>query len=77
MSIQTLAPPMDITWTRMAFARDMIDTKFGDLAFGPKWRSSLAVYYYIVPDEETADSYPELENRLPEVHVEHYRLQPQ
>jgi hypothetical protein len=36
----------------------MIDTNFGDLIFGPKWRSSLAVYYYIVPDEETADAYP-------------------
>jgi hypothetical protein len=26
--------------------------------FLPKWRSSLAVYFYIVPEEETADSYP-------------------
>ena len=30
MSIQTLAPPLDITWTRMAFSRDMVDTNFGD-----------------------------------------------
>ena len=58
MSIQTLTPPQDITWTRLAFSRDMIDTNFGDLAFSPKWRSSMAVYYYIVPDEETADAYP-------------------
>ncbi|MFD8559704.1 hypothetical protein ACFV1N_20685 [Streptosporangium canum] len=36
----------------------MIDTNFGDFTFGPKWRSSLAVYYYIVPEEETADEYP-------------------
>jgi hypothetical protein len=58
MSIQTLTPPLDITWTRLAFTRDMIVTNFGDLAFGPKWRSSLAVYYFIVPEEETADGYP-------------------
>lgn len=58
MSIQALGPPLDITWTRMAFSRDMIDTNFGDFTFGPKWRSSLAVYYYTVPDEETADDYP-------------------
>lgn len=58
MTAQTLTPPQDITWTRMAFARDMIDTNFGDQLFRPKWRSSLAVYYYFVPDEETADAYP-------------------
>lgn len=58
MAIQALTPPQDITWTRAAFARDMIDTNFGDLRFSPKWRSSLAVYYYIVPEEETADAYP-------------------
>ncbi|MEU6322773.1 hypothetical protein [Streptomyces sp. NPDC047009] len=58
MAIQTLAPPLDITWTRMAYSRDMVDTNFGDFTFGPKWRSSLAVYYYLVPGEETADDYP-------------------
>ncbi|MBT2456852.1 hypothetical protein [Streptomyces sp. ISL-86] len=58
MSIQTLAPPLDITWTRMAYSRDMVDTNFADFTFGPKWRSSLAVYYYLVPEEETADEYP-------------------
>ncbi|AOB31395.1 hypothetical protein AKI39_12910 [Bordetella sp. H567] len=51
-------PPQDITWTRMAFSPDMVDTNFGDMAFSPKWRSSLAVYYYVVPEEETADTYP-------------------
>jgi len=59
MALQTLTPPQDITWTRMAYSRDMIDTNFGDLALLPKWRSSLAVYYYIVPEEETADAYPD------------------
>jgi hypothetical protein len=58
MTMTSLMPPADVTWTRMAFARDMVDTNFGDLAFSPKWRSSLAVYYYIVPDEETTDAYP-------------------
>jgi len=58
MTLQTLTPPRDITWTRMAFARDMIDTNFGDQLFRPKWRSSFAVYYYLVPEEETADAYP-------------------
>jgi hypothetical protein len=58
MAIQALTPPQDITWTRMAFTRDMIDTNFGDMIFSPKWRSSLSVYYYIVPDEDTADNYP-------------------
>ncbi|MBE1605716.1 hypothetical protein [Actinopolymorpha pittospori] len=58
MSVLSLTPPLDITWTRIAFSRDMIDTNFGDATFGPKWRSSLAVYYYVVPDEETADAYP-------------------
>jgi hypothetical protein len=42
----------------MAFSRDMVDTNFGDSTFGPKWRSSLAVYYYLVPEEDTADVYP-------------------
>ncbi len=58
MSLQSLTPPQDITWTRLAYSRDMIDTNFGDLNFPPKWRTSLAVYFYIVPDEETVDSYP-------------------
>ena len=58
MGLQPLTPPQDITWTRMAFSRDMIDTNFGDLDFGPRWRSSLAVSYYIVPPDETAEGYP-------------------
>jgi hypothetical protein len=58
MGIQSLTPPQDITWKRFAYSRDMIDTNFGDLKFPPKWRSSLAVYYFIVPEEETADEYP-------------------
>ena len=58
MGIQSLSPPQDRTWQRLAYSRDMIDTNFGDLKFPPKWRSSVAVHYYIVPDEETADAYP-------------------
>lgn len=58
MAIQALTPPQDITWSRMAFSPDMIDTNFVDTGFTPKWRSSLAVYQYVVPEEETADAYP-------------------
>ena len=42
----------------MAFSRDMIDTSLGDATSGPTWRSSLAVYYCVVPEAETADDYP-------------------
>jgi hypothetical protein len=59
MTIPSLTPPQDITWKRMAFSRDMVDTDFGNMAFPPKWRTSLSVYYYVVPEEETVDAYPE------------------
>ena len=61
MSIQGLTPPQDITWTRMLFSRDMMDEKpdFRNLfELPPRWRSSFAVYQYIVPEEETVDAYP-------------------
>jgi len=58
MAIQSLTPPQDITWTRMLFSRDMMDTNFDSLNFPPKWRTSLSVYYYVVPEEETVDAYP-------------------
>ena len=59
MSVQALTLPLDITWRRLAFARDMVDTNFGDLLLPPKWRSSLAVYQYVVPEEQTAESHPD------------------
>lgn len=37
----------------------MIDTDFGDLNIPPKWRSSMAVYAYVVPEEETKEAYPD------------------
>ncbi len=58
MALQSLTPPQDITWTRLGYSRDMIDTNFGDLNFPPKWRTSMTVYSYIVPEEETVDAYP-------------------
>jgi len=58
MSIQALTPPQDVVWTRMAYSSDMIDTNFGNNSLPPKWRSSLAVFYYILPDEDVADDYP-------------------
>ena len=57
MGIQSLSPPQDIPWQRLAYSRDMIDTNLGDLKFPPKWRSSLVLHYYIAPNEETADAY--------------------
>jgi hypothetical protein len=57
MSLQSLTPPQDVTWTRLAYSRDMIDKDF-DHRLPPKWRSSMAIYYYIVPEEDSADAYP-------------------
>jgi hypothetical protein len=59
MTSRALTMPLDITWQRLAFSRDMIDTSFGDLDFPPKWRSSMAIYAYAVPEEQTAESYPD------------------
>jgi hypothetical protein len=56
VSSPALALPLDITWRRLAFSRDMVDTNFGDLVLPPKWRSSMAVYQYGVPEEQTAES---------------------
>jgi hypothetical protein len=58
MSIQALTLPLDITWQRFGYSRDMVDTNFRTLSLPPKWRSSMAVYSYVVPDEQTAESYP-------------------
>jgi hypothetical protein len=59
MSTQALSLPLDITWQRLAYSRDMVDTDFGSIDFPPKWRSSLALYAYLVPEEQTAESYPD------------------
>lgn len=37
----------------------MTDTNFEEPALPPKWRSSMTVYYYVVPKEQTADTYPD------------------
>jgi hypothetical protein len=58
MTTQALTIPLDITWRRFAFSRDMIDTNFKQALLPPKWRSSMAVYTYVVPEEETAEAYP-------------------
>jgi len=58
MVSQALTIPLNITWQRFGYSRDMIDKKFGDLSLPPKWRSSLAVFAYVVPREQTAESYP-------------------
>ena len=56
MATQALTLPLDITWQRIGYSRDMIDTNFGDLLLPPKWRSSLTVFAYVVPREQTAES---------------------
>jgi hypothetical protein len=58
MTTQALTIPLDITWQRFAFSRDMIDTNFRVALLPPKWRSSMAVYSYVVPEEQTAEAYP-------------------
>ncbi len=58
MTTQALNLPLDITWQRFGYSTDMIDTNFGELNLPPKWRSSMAVYSYVVPQEQTAESYP-------------------
>lgn len=34
----------------------MIDTNFDNMAFRPKWRTSLVVYYYVVSADPTQRS---------------------
>lgn len=55
---QNLSLPKDIAWRRLAFSPDMFDTNFKDPSLPPKWRNSLAAFYYVVPEEETKDIYP-------------------
>jgi len=59
MSEEALKLPKDITWERLAFSPDMFDTNFGDPSMPPKWRSSLAAFYYAVPEDETKENYPD------------------
>jgi hypothetical protein len=42
--------PIDIPWKRLAASSDMIDMTYGDAAFPPKWRSSVAIFYH-EPDD--------------------------
>ncbi|HSQ90049.1 hypothetical protein, partial [Romboutsia sp.] len=56
---QNLSLPKDIPWRRLAFSPDMFDTKFKDPNLPPKWRTSLTGFYYVVPEEETKDMYPD------------------
>lgn len=59
MSAEAPKSPKDITWERLAFSPDMFDTNFGDPSTPPKWRSSLAAFYYTVPEDETKENYPD------------------
>ncbi len=55
---KSLSLPKDIPWKRLAYSVDMVD-ELMDASLPPKWRSSVAVFYYEVPEEETAEDYPE------------------
>jgi hypothetical protein len=59
MSTQAMTMPLDVTWQRLAYSRDMLDTNFGDANFPPKWRTSMAIYSYVVPEAQTAQEYPD------------------
>ncbi|MGZ4881583.1 MAG: hypothetical protein ACXV7G_11050 [Halobacteriota archaeon] len=54
-----LSLPTDIPWERLAVSQDMIDTDLLDDFMLPKWLPSLAAFYYIVPEDETKDLYPD------------------
>jgi hypothetical protein len=59
MCPQALSLPMDISWQRLAYSRDMMDTNSADFDLPPKWRSSMAIYSYLVPEDQTAMQYPD------------------
>ena len=58
MPTQALTLPVDISWQRLAFSADMIDTDFNAVSLPPKWRSSLCIFYHVVPQEQTVEAYP-------------------
>ena len=58
MPLQSLAIPIDITWQRLGYAREMMDDSFGNLSVPSKWRSSLAIFGYVVPQDQTVEAYP-------------------
>ena len=59
MAIQALTPPVNVPWQRLAFSTDMVDRSFSDEGLPPRWRSSVAVFSYVVPYEQTAEDYPD------------------
>ncbi len=46
MTINTLSLPIDIPWKRLCVSDDMIDRNVCDAEYPPKWRSSIAAFYY-------------------------------
>lgn len=57
MALDALGIPLDIPWKRVAWTRDMLHRK--NFPAPPKWRTSLTVYAYPVPLEDTEDEYPD------------------
>lgn len=58
MSTDILSLPVDIPWEQFAITPDMFDAEFNNPDLPPKWRSSISVFYYVVPEEESKDLYP-------------------
>jgi hypothetical protein len=59
VSLELIDAPLDIPWKRLAFSRDMIETNRQDGSLVPKWRSSMAVYAHVLPEETTREVYPD------------------
>lgn len=57
MALDALGIPHDIPWRRLAWTHAMLH-RLG-AALPPKWRSSVSVYAYPVPLEDTEEEYPD------------------
>ncbi len=51
-SSNLMSLPVDIPWKRLGTSKDMMDPKAGDRKYPPKWRSSLAVFFYEPTEDE-------------------------
>jgi hypothetical protein len=51
VAITSLSLPIDIPWRRLCVSPDMLDANVCDRQFPYRWRSSIAVFSYVPPDE--------------------------
>lgn len=59
MTTTALSIPIDIPWRRLAFSADMIDRRIDTMYVPPRWRPSMTVYHHVVPEAQTAATYPD------------------